>query len=440
MKKNNVLPFVLIIISMLLSGCSDIENLTANSSNKELTKTNNTDPSSTGSYKNTSNLIAPDIILNKSTTTPVGDIKMAIFVCLKNHIYALDKFSGKLYWSVEAKDQKDIYASREAINGMIFCTVSDGTIYALDAKSGNIAYTIKSDWSRHIVAQNGNSLFSLEGGEMLYETEITTGKEIWKYRPGGMLGVSKIINNVMFFSSNNEYFAALDLLSYKEKWRYHMENGEKTGMCVFSDSTVYIQTGSQTGASSIIALDIESGSRKWEFSGIKHCYGLAEADGVIYFGTYDGAIYAVDNNRGRLIWDKKVYGEIECPPTISKGIVYFGTRKSFLYAMNAKTGKIMWKTKDETGYRIYSSPKIIEGKLVYLKTNDENSGGETKEYLCGVDARTGNVIWKNEFHVLDFDSYICAENGTLFVSDIEGFIYAMDINTGNIHWKFPVST
>src|ERR671927_117587 len=50
-------------------------------------------------------------------------------------------------------------------------------------------------------------------------------------------------------------------------------------------------------------------------------------------------------------------------PTVSDGVLYVGSDDSYLYALNAQTGELKWKFK--TGDVVYSSPSITAG-VVYF--------------------------------------------------------------------------
>ena len=54
-------------------------------------------------------------------------------------------------------------------------------------------------------------------------------------------------------------------------------------------------------------------------------------------------------------------------PAASDDIVYFGSDDSYLYALNAPTGELKWKLK--TGDVVYSSPAIADG-AVYVGSHD----------------------------------------------------------------------
>lgn len=59
----------------------------------------------------------------------------------------------------------------------------------------------------------------------------------------------------------------------------------------------------------------------------------AISGGIVYFGSDEGHLYAVDIKTGQEKWRFKTEDEVSSSPAISGGIVYFGSRDHHLYAV-----------------------------------------------------------------------------------------------------------
>ena len=59
----------------------------------------------------------------------------------------------------------------------------------------------------------------------------------------------------------------------------------------------------------------------------------AVADGVVYFGSSDRHLYAVNINTGQEKWKFKTEGEVFSSPAVADGVVYFGSYDGYLYAL-----------------------------------------------------------------------------------------------------------
>ena len=128
-----------------------------------------------------------------------------------------------------------------------------------------------------------------------------------------------------------------------------------------------------------------SGELKWTFTagGVIHS-SPAVVDGVVYFGSRDSHLYAVDAATGQQIWSFQAGSWVDSSPAVVGGVVYFGSNDSNVYAVDAKTGKQIWSFK--TPYAVRSSPAVADG-IVYIGSDDY--------FVYALDAATGKLLWKS---------------------------------------------
>lgn len=108
---------------------------------------------------------------------------------------------------------------------------------------------------------------------------------------------------------------------------------------------------------------------KWKFKTGSHTDSSpAIADGVVYFGSDDYNLYAVDINTGQEIWRFKPGYAVNSSPAVADGMVYFGCGDSNLYAVDTKTGQGIWKFKAESP--INSSPAVADGVIYFCSQDD----------------------------------------------------------------------
>jgi alcohol dehydrogenase (cytochrome c) len=125
-------------------------------------------------------------------------------------------------------------------------------------------------------------------------------------------------------------------------------------------------------------------------------------NGIMYVTTAFDHVYALDARTGEQLWHyKHKMGPITvycCGPNnrgvaVSGDLVYLGTLDSKLVALDAKTGKIAWQ-KDiadpELGYSETMAPTAVNGKIL-IGTN----GGEygIRGFVKAFDAKTGDLLW-----------------------------------------------
>ena len=72
-------------------------------------------------------------------------------------------------------------------------------------------------------------------------------------------------------------------------------------------------------------------------------------DGVVYVGSEDKHLHAIDAVTGKEKWKLASETLIDASPVYDDGVVYIGTDGGVLYAVNTTTGKPKWQF--ETGGR-----------------------------------------------------------------------------------------
>jgi outer membrane protein assembly factor BamB len=130
------------------------------------------------------------------------------------------------------------------------------------------------------------------------------------------------------------------------------------------------------------------------------------------------------SNQDRLIWKFKTDFEVNSTPAVSEGVVYFGSRDGHLYAIDGKTGQEKWRFETEYG-PVYTSPFVSEG-MVYLGGHDG--------YLYAIDIKAGSKKWR--FETDGCVSSPVVANGVAYFGSIDSFFYAVDAKTGREKWKF----
>ncbi len=130
-------------------------------------------------------------------------------------------------------------------------------------------------------------------------------------------------------------------------------------------------------------------------------------DGVMFLTTSYNHVYAIDAVTGKEFWHyKHNMGPITvycCGPNnrgvaAADGMLYLGTLDAKLVALNAKTGKVAWETQiadPEKGYSETMAPTVVDGKVL-IGTN----GGEygIRGFVKAFDAKTGSLMWT--FHTI----------------------------------------
>jgi len=98
----------------------------------------------------------------------------------------------------------------------------------------------------------------------------------------------------------------------------------------------------------------------------------AVANGVVYVGSRDRNVYALDASTGALLWNYFA-NQGSSSPAVANGVVYVGTSYPsgwYVYALDASTGALLWSYNPER-FGVESSPAVADG-MVYVGCDDGN--------------------------------------------------------------------
>jgi len=207
----------------------------------------------------------------------------------------------------------------------------------------------------------------------------------------------------------------------------------------------------------VYAVDAETGVQKWKYSTWGPVASTpAVSDNVVYFMSYDSKFYAVDAASGKTKWKFTTEGDrrfeakgldggqprtqtyvdawdmFQSSPVVAQGMVFFGCGDGNLYALDATTGALRWKF--ATGDVVHSSPAYDSGTLFF---------GSWDSYLYAVDAATGQKKWQFKtgedplvHNQVGFPGSPAVVNGVVYVGCRDSGLYAVDAASGTQKWRF----
>ena len=169
--------------------------------------------------------------------------------------------------------------------------------------------------------------------------------------------------------------------------------------------------------------------KKWAFQagGSVHSSLPTIVNGVVYVGSSDGNLYAIDAVSGNKKWAFQTPGTIDSPPIVVNGVVYVISSDGNLYAIDTVSGNKKWafQTRNNSGYLL----TVVDGIVFYVGSSDGN--------LYAIDAVSGNKKWAFQKTDTIFTSPTIV-NGVVYVASDDGNLYAIDAVSGNKKWTFQM--
>src|SRR2546422_4576133 len=100
----------------------------------------------------------------------------------------------------------------------------------------------------------------------------------------------------------------------------------------------------------------------------------AIAAGVIYAGSSDQHVYALEARTGKQFWSYRTEGAIYATPTVVDDVVYVGSFDATLSALEARTGSLL----DRKSTRLNSSHGYISYAVFCLKKKNKPSASDSR--------------------------------------------------------------
>jgi outer membrane protein assembly factor BamB len=235
------------------------------------------------------------------------------------------------------------------------------------------------------------------------------------------------------FRANHEHTGVYDyggiVPTNIELWRFTVENfrGGVISSPAVANGIVFV--GSEDN--NLYAIDAVTGKEKWRFeAGTDVLSSPAVSNGIVYVGSNDNNLYAIDALMGKEKWRFKTGDSVMSSPTVADDVVYVGSNDNNLYAIDALMGKEKWRFTTEDW--VTSSPAVANGIVFFV---GRNSVGSEDNNLYAIDAVSGKEKWQFKMRMGAYSSPAVA-NGVVYIGSNDNNLYAIDALTGKEGWRF----
>jgi len=301
----------------------------------------------------------------------------------------------------------------------------------------------------------GASIFFGSADGFFYALDKRSGKQLWKFETKGRVVSSPAVaEGVVYFGSYDGFFYALDAATGALKWKRQTAgerrfagrhlHGSMPADEVLSDpwdcwlSSPVVGEGVVyfgSGDGNVYAFKTTDGAQQWKFKtgDVVHS-SPALVDGVLYVGSWDRNLYALDAKSGAEKWrfttgdDPDAHNQIgiQSSPAVADGVVYFGCRDSHLYAVEATSGKKLWEI-PTNGSWVVNSPAVRAGR-VYFATSDSGQ-------MMEADAKTGKILRQISLKGWPSFSSPSLAGDMLYMGSTGGWLNAIDLAKGEVAWR-----
>ncbi|HJP04440.1 MAG: outer membrane protein assembly factor BamB [Chromatiales bacterium] len=195
----------------------------------------------------------------------------------------------------------------------------------------------------------------------------------------------------------------------------------------------------------VVAIDVERGKKVWK-SGTELPLSAGPAtDGkLVVAGSSDGDIVALDAVSGEVLWVTRVTSEVLSSPALAPGSVIVRTVNGKLSALDRTSGEQIWSIQQ-------SMPSLsVRGTSAPIVTRSLAVSGFDNGRVSAFDLADGSVIWDVLMEppsgrtaierLIDINSTVQAAGGDIYAVGYQGQLGAIAIESGQLLWSREMSS
>ena len=155
-------------------------------------------------------------------------------------------------------------------------------------------------------------------------------------------------------------------------------------------------------------------------------------DGLVYFGSQDGRLFAVNSATGRIRWAYQTGARINASPSVDGNRVCITTYAGAFFCFDRRTGTKLWSTyvkRDAFRYDSFYSSPSTDGERLY--------GVARSGAVVAVRASDGEIVWTQHVGGLGYTTPAVAF-GRVYVGGFDGKIRAYRATSGDRLWEVYV--
>lgn len=282
----------------------------------------------------------------------------------------------------------------------------------------------------------GDTVVCTSWDQHVYAIDRRDGQVRWSFKTGNAVTSSPAAYaDDLFVTSRDGHVYALAADTGELKWKSPVHDGKKFNG--FNPNGAWIDASPVIGAYAPRwnVLTREEGTGKWTRR------QEADAPRWLYVGAHDRQMHAFDLKTGQEAWRTPTFNWIISPAAVERYVVYFGSMDGHVYALDAQCGALKWRYK--AGRHLKYDPAVVPGSVVCeavcgrpLVASGTVYIGADDGYLYALDAMTGAEAWAFPTGKWIWGRPMLSDDGsTLVVASADGHVYGLDVATGREWWR-----
>ena len=310
-----------------------------------------------------------------SSAAVIGET--VVFGDASGKVRALRVADGSIAWEFATDDP--VYSTPAVAGGRVVFGSTNGGIYALDAVKGSLVWKVQTGGP--VVASpsvSGGVVYIGSSDRVFRAIDLVSGRSLWSYDGiDGFVETKPLIaGNVVVFGAWDSRLYALDAKTGQPVWTWTGERPSRyysPAACwpVAAAGRVFIVTPGPW----MTALDLASGQEIWgtDNLAVRESIGISADGRRVYVRTTENVIAAVgsDADSQETVWEADAgFGTDNNSAMLAErdGVVFYGTGNGLLLALDAATGAVKWKHR--IGVALLNTVTPLNGRDVIVTDFD----------------------------------------------------------------------
>ncbi len=291
-----------------------------------------------------------------------------------------------------------------------------------------------------VFSEDGKTVFIGSDKGTVYALDAATGGPSpagGPFQAGGAVSGLSVAGTTLLAGSADGKVRAFSIGNKGNTWTSQAAGGEVTGAPTWYDNVVY--AGSEDHY--VYALNLVTGQLRWrQQTGGTTWVSKPPGTAVMSAASGDGQVYAFDRGSGEFLAKTPVSGVVAADPLMARYALYFGTSKGVVYNMPSfdpdidKTFDVGWTFPVDGPV---TGPPVVAGSggdTVYVAT----TRGTVYAIQPGGLNLPGTQLW--EYNVKSpVQGGLAVYNGVAYAGCADGHVYAIDILSQQLRWEYQVS-
>jgi outer membrane protein assembly factor BamB len=315
----------------------------------------------------------------------------------------------------------------------VYVGVDDGQLLALDRRNGTVAWRFQSRRyqverettdSAHLgihgsPAVDERNAYIGDYSGWLYAIDKLTGALVWEIQLGGSIGASPVLLGEFLFIAveypvpDGKVFV-IRAQTGEVVWASASLGAHPHSSVSVDAASGLLFVGANNGV--LFCFDYVRGRQQWSYPTGGAIKSTAAVVGdTVYFTSWDGKLYGILSATGEKRLELAATAASMSSPAVHEALVFFGSDDGVLRAVNHRDGSLAWAF--PTLGPIVSSPTVIQDSALLAI-------GSRDRHLYLVDLATGGLRQAIELSN-PITSVPVAVGDAVFVNDDAGTVYAL---------------